>query len=51
MIDAVFKVHDDTCKKIIELYNQGDYINMKEQIEELSEQIKIIKTLIKELLG
>jgi len=51
MIDAVLKVHEETCEKIIELYNQGEYINMKEPIEELAEQIKVIKTLIKELPG
>ena len=50
-IEVVLTAHEQTCQTIKELYNKKDYESMKEPIEELADQLIIIKALVNELQG
>ena len=50
-IEVVLAVHEQTCETIKDLYNKKSYESMKDPIEELDDQLIIIKALVKELQG
>ena len=50
-IEVVLTAHEQTCETIKDLYNNKSYENMKEPIEELADQLVVIKALVKEIQG
>ena len=50
MIEVILNVHEATCRNIVQLYNEKNFEEMGEHVEELEDQILVIRELVRELI-